>query len=301
MFKNIILYKLITSNPGSIADIELLLGCSPFVPCAPTQEKSMGWVSPRGNDFGVLAEFVDGQIILKLQTESRAVPKDAIEREFTKLAARLEAETGRKPGKKESRELKDQIKFDLLPKAFTKVSTNLVWIDRNNNTVVVEANSQAHADAVVSCLVQSLEGTVLQLLNTMESPAGAMTNWLMFDDAPRGFSIDRACDLKAADESKAVVRYGNHSLDIQEIKDHIAGGKLPTKLALTWSGSASFVLTDTMQIKSIALLDVVFETQRAESADGFDADVAIATGVLSKLINDLVYALGGEPIAVAIP
>ncbi|MDE2413846.1 MAG: recombination-associated protein RdgC, partial [Comamonadaceae bacterium] len=43
----------------------------------------------------------------------------------------------------------------------------------------------------------------------------------------------------------------------------------------------------------LAFQDTVFEGQTQDDA-GFDADVAIATGELCKLIPDLIAALGGE-------
>ena len=55
----------------------------------------------------------------------------------------------------------------------------------------------------------------------------------------------------------------------------------------------SFVLTDTMQVKKVQFLDVVFEGNKPEDS-GFDADAAIATGELKQLIPDLLEALGGE-------
>jgi len=61
---------------------------------------------------------------------------------------------------------------------------------------------------------------------------------------------------------------------------------------LTWDDRVSFVLTEGMQLKKVELLGVVLEDKPDEN--GFDADVAIATGELSKLIPDLIDALGGE-------
>ena len=49
-----------------------------------------------------------------------------------------------------------------------------------------------------------------------------------------------------------------------------------------------------MQLKKITFLDVVFEATSAEKDEGFDADVAIATGELRKLLPELMDALGGE-------
>ena len=74
---------------------------------------------------------------------------------------------------------------------------------------------------------------------------------------------------------------------------HIAAGKLPTKLALTWDDRVSFMLTEGLQIKKVSFLDTVFEGTKADDG-GFDTDVAIATGELVKLIPDLIEALGGE-------
>ena len=76
---------------------------------------------------------------------------------------------------------------------------------------------------------------------------------------------------------------------------HIGQGKLPTQLALDWNGRVSFVLTEGMQLKKITFLDGVLENpSNGEQDGGFDADIAISTGELSALVDDLVRALGGE-------
>ncbi|MDX4958199.1 recombination-associated protein RdgC, partial [Delftia acidovorans] len=62
--------------------------------------------------------------------------------------------------------------------------------------------------------------------------------------------------------------------------------------AMTWDDRVSFVLTQGLQLRKVAMLDVVTESKDGDG--GFDADVAIATGELSKLIPDLIDALGGE-------
>ena len=74
----------------------------------------------------------------------------------------------------------------------------------------------------------------------------------------------------------------------RELKD-----KLPSKLAMTWDDRVSFVLTEGLQIKNITLLDAVMDGNSKDDS-GFDTDVAIATGELSRLLPDLIEALGGE-------
>lgn len=292
MFKNMIVYRIAAQWQGSLEQLEQALQTTPFVPCGATQEKSAGWVPPRGEAHGALAESVGGQWILRFMSESKMLPASVLNRKVQEKADAIEQEFGRKPGKKEKRDLKDEAKLDLLPMAFTKQAGMWVWIDPQAKWLVLDTGAQGKADEVVTLLVESLSGFGVALLDTQTSAQAAMAHWLLTQEAPVGFSIDRECELKAADESKAVVRYARHPLDIDEVKQHVEQGKLPTKLAMTWDDRVSFVLADSLQIKKIAFTDTVLD--QAGDEGGFDTDVAIATGELSKLIPDLVEALGGE-------
>jgi recombination associated protein RdgC len=58
------------------------------------------------------------------------------------------------------------------------------------------------------------------------------------------------------------------------------------------------VLTEALQLKKLALLDVVLEDKPAAAGDGkddgFDTDVALVTGELRQMLPALMEALGGE-------
>ncbi|MBS0390005.1 MAG: recombination-associated protein RdgC [Proteobacteria bacterium] len=293
MFKNIIVYRIAPGWQADLTALEEALARTPFQECGATQEKSSGWVPPRGDAHGALAESVGGQWILRFMTEAKMLPATVLARKVQEKAAQIEQQTGRKPGKKETKELKDEARLDLLPMAFTKQGSTWVWMDREAGLLVLDTGAQGRADEITSLLVEQLPGLSLALLDTQTSPQTAMALWLKEQEAPAGFSVDRECELKAPDESKSVVRYARHPLDIEEVQGHIAAGKLPTKLAMTWDERVSFVLTEGLQLKKLAFQDTVFEGQTQDDA-GFDADVAIATGELCKLIPDLIAALGGE-------
>ncbi len=278
----------------SVAQLEDSLAQARFVECGATQEKSVGWVAPRGLAHGALVEAVGGHWILKLMIESKAVPAGVVQRKVQERLAQIEATEGRKPGKKETREIKEDAKLALLPLAFSKQASVTVWIDPATRLLVIDAASQAKADEVVTCLVQSVQDMAVTQLQTSSSAAAAMSAWLTSQEPPAGFSVDRECELKASDESQAAVKYSKHPLDTDEVRQHIAAGKLPTKLAMTWDDRVSFLLTEGLQLKKLAFLDGVFEGAAARDDDGFDADVAIATGEMSPLIAQLLEALGGE-------
>jgi recombination associated protein RdgC len=297
VFKNVMIYAIAPAWAQTVASMEAGLSKARFAECGASQEKSVGWTEPRGEAHGPLVEAVAGQLVLKLMVETKAVPGSVITRKAKDRVAQIEATTGRKPGKKETRDIKDDLRIELLPQAFTKQGSVGVWIDPKTKRLVIDAGSQGKADEVVTLLVQCLDGFAVTLVNTKTSPAVAMAQWLTTQEPPQGFSVDRECELKSADESKAVVRYSRHPLDIDEVRAHVQGGKQPTRVALTWNSRISFVLTDALQIKKVAFLDVVFENAAGSSKgkdDGFDADVAIATAELGQLIPDLLLALDGE-------
>ncbi|MBK9571906.1 MAG: recombination-associated protein RdgC [Rhodoferax sp.] len=294
MFKNVIVYRLGADWTATLAQVEAGLDSARFVECGPSQERSLGWVEPRGEAHGPLVEAVGGQWILKLMIEAKAVPASVLNRKVKDQVDHIEATTGRKPGKKEQRDIKEDLKLSLLPMAFCKQVTVTVWIDPSARLMVLDAGSQARADEVVTALVKSLDGFAPTLLNTVTSPTVAMSEWLVSQEPAEGFSVDRECELKATDESKAVVRYARHPLDNDEVVAHVQGGKQASKLALTWDSRVSFMLTESLQIKKIAFLDVVMDGVSDRKNEGFDTDVALATGELRRLIPDLVAALGGE-------
>jgi recombination associated protein RdgC len=295
------LYRIAAGWPVEAATLEDALEKARFTECGASQEKSVGWVEPRGVEHAALVEVVAGQWILKLMMEVKVIPASVVKRKVQEQLDHIEATTGRKPGKKERRDISDDARQALLPLAFTKQSSVQVWVDPAAGFLLTDAGSQGKADEVMTWLVKAIDGLVVQLVNTQTSPAAAMSLWLSTQEGPPDFSVDRECELKAADESRAVVRYTRHALDTDEVSQHIAMGKIPTRLALTWSDRVSFVLTDTLQLKKLAFLETVFEGAASSPRDGeddhFDADVAIATGELSKLIPDLLEALGGEVIA----
>lgn len=296
MFKNLLLYRIAPEWDMELEALEAALAKMPFHPCGATQTESYGWAPPRGEEHGALVEWVAGQRILQFVYETKAVPGSIVKRHLEERCAAIEAQQGRQPGRKESRELREAIVQELLPMAFARTTQMLVWLDTEQHRLVVDCASLSKADALITALVQCLPGFQVSLLNTQLSPQAAMTQWLTsaMDEWPTHFAPGREVELKSGDEANSVVKFTRHHLEDEEMKRHISQGKLPTKLALDWEGRVGFVLTEGTQLKKIQFLEGVFTTGDTDKEAGFDSDVAIATGELSQLLTDLIAALGGE-------
>jgi recombination associated protein RdgC len=296
VFKNVMAYRIGADWTTSLTQLEEALETARFVECSPSQDKSVGWTEPRGQAHGPLVESIGGQWILKLQIETKAVPGAVVRRKADERIQEIETTTGRKPGKKESREIREDIVHALLPLAFSKQSSVMVWFDMEARLMMTDAASQGKSDEVITALVRVLDGLPLTLLQTTVSPQTAMAQWLLAqsdDELPPAFSVERECVLKSASEDQAMVKFTRHLLATDEVRKHVIEGKLPTQLALSWEGKASFVLSETGVLKKVTYLDGVMG-ETGDKEDKFDADALLSTGLLGPLLADLVEALGGE-------
>jgi len=99
MFKNVIVYRIDQWERPSLAELDERLGAARFVECGASQAESSGWVEPRGEKHGPLVENVGGQWILKLCSETKAVPGGAVKSQLEARLDKIEQETGRRPKK----------------------------------------------------------------------------------------------------------------------------------------------------------------------------------------------------------
>lgn len=294
-FKNLQIYRLPAPWAITAAQLEADLAPHAFQPCSSLDMQAQGWVSPREN--GELVYTLNKQILLLLGTEKKLLPTTVINQVTKIKAAEIEEQQGFKPGRKQMKELKEDVTDELLPRAFSIWRQTWVWIDPVNGWLVVDASSPAKADEVLKLLIKSIEKLPMEALHVVQSPVAAMTEWLLADTAPHGFTVDQDTELRATGEGKATVRYVRHTLEAEDVQRHIASGKQCTRLAMTWADKISFVLTESLTIKRVAPLDVIKENADSTAQNDeerFDSDVMLMTGELNSMLGDLVAALGGE-------
>ncbi|AJP48983.1 recombinase RdgC [Rugosibacter aromaticivorans] len=295
-FRNLQIFRLADAWQYSSADLATALTRGLFVGCGATDQIARGWVPPRGEE-GELVFTQQKQQLIALGVEQKLLPAAVVRQYAQAKLVDIEAAQGYKPGRKQVREVIEQMTLELLPRAFAKRGLTYLWIDPVNRWLVVDAASSQRADEAIEQLKLSLGDLPLSLLKTKLAPATAMTQWLAEGAAPGSFSIDRDCELRAAAEERAAVRYVRHNLDSDDVRNHIVAGKTVTRMSLTWQDRVSFTLTEQLQIKRLAFLDILKEDaeRQAENADDlFAANFSLMCGNLEQLLAHLTKALGGE-------
>jgi recombination associated protein RdgC len=293
-FKNLRLFRLAPSWTCTAERLEEALEKHAYQPGGSHEMQTLGWVPPREN--GRLAHALNGQFLISLRAEKKLLPTTVINQVARAKAQDIEEQQGYKPGRKQMKEIKEHVIDELTPKAFSVYRDTQVWIDTRNHWLAIDAAAAAKSDEVLGMLAKSIEPFPVSPLYVEQSPAACMTSWLISDEPPTGFSIDQDTELRSTSENRAAVRYVRHSIDIDDVRKHVEAGKQCTRLALTWADRVSFILTEGLEIKRVAPLDVIKEGQdtSGDDEDRFNSDFALMTGELSRLVADLVEALGGE-------
>jgi recombination associated protein RdgC len=294
-FKNLLVYRLASDFHLKADTLEEKLKENALRPCGSFEMESRGWVAPRTEDR--FLHSLERQWLIMFGVNQKLLPGSIITQTAKERAAKLAEKQEHPVGRKQMRDIRERVLEELMPKALSRRRTLGTWIDPVNHWLVIDTAADKKADE----LLESLIGADIEIepkrLETQQSPSAAMTLWLSSGKVPAPFTIDQDLELKASGESRATVRYVNHPLEGKEIREHISGGKTATRLGMTWKNRLSFVLTEQLQIKRVAFLDILKEETQDQAEDAeeqFDIDFALMTGELAAMLADLVEALGGE-------
>jgi recombination associated protein RdgC len=293
-FKNCQLYQFTEQCTLTVESLLAELQSKAYQPCTTHEVKSMGWVAPTGQADAPLVHAANGFLLLCLKSEDKIIPASVIKEEVTERIAAIEAQSGRKVRKKEKDQLKDEVFQSLLPRAFSRSTQTLAYIDATNGLLVVDASSPRKAEALIEFLRKTL-GSLKVKLPELQTIPTLLTDWISKNQYPAEFTIEDGCVLKDVEEG-GVIRCQKQNLLTEEIQGLIKTGREITQLRLSWCDQISFVLKEDFSINSIKFLDgvrdqaneVLSETPEAK----FDADFCIMTETLRYFFEQMLVVFG---------
>lgn len=294
-FRNLQCYRISTEWPITIDGLHKQLEKRGFKPCEHQEVASHGWVPPC--DGAELVHAIGDNWLMCLQSETKMLPTAVINREANKRAEKIGQDQGFIPGRKFIKDLREQVATEFLPRAFSRHHTINAWLNIQKGWLVIDAATKSKAETVVEMLRRTLDTFPLSLLETVHPPVSAMSMWLR-NEPPAGFTIDSELALQSIGADGARIAFSHYDAQKEEITAHLEAARLPTKLALTFDSRVSFVLTENFDFKRIEFLDVVRDEAKADDHEDaralFDAEFALMTGELLRLLDAVVDALGGE-------
>jgi len=249
-FKNLALYRF--TEPFTLAadELEEKLEDKRFRPCGGHDEFSLGWTSPIGNTTEQLIHASNGFMMLCLKKEEKVIPAAVINEMLQETISEKEEQEARKLSKKERTTLKDELIFELLPRAFSFSKKTFAYIDPKGGWMVVDAASAKKAEDLLSHLRKCLGSLPVVPVNSIDKPVAIMTEWLTDNSAvPKDILIEDECELRSPEEDGSIIRCKRHNLSLPEITNHLDTGKQVIKLAVNWTDRLSFIVDENLTIK----------------------------------------------------
>lgn len=289
-FKALRIYQARSKQPWSSDSLEKALASKPFRSCSSTEESTAGWVSP--SNSSLLVHSQGDHWLLKLKIEEKILPASVVREQLTEEVEILEAAENRRVGRKERQNLSDELRLSLLPKAFTRSRYLWVWLDGQNNRIMLDTNTDKQADLALNLLREGLGSLPIIPLSTQLASVQVMTEWVT-QQPPKDFELLDTCELRDAEDDKSIMRCRGQDLASDEIQQLLTAGKRVTQLGLNWQEQLSFTLTDTLMLKSLKFAEQLLEEAADVNPDqdplvALDAEFILMTNTLATLIDQLV-------------
>lgn len=230
--------------------------------------------------------------------EEKVLPSAVINEMVQEKILDTEDREGRKLSKKERTAIKEEICFELLPKAFSFSRKTYAYIDPQQGWLIVDSPSANKAEDLLSNLRKCLGSLPVVPPVTVEKPVAVMTQWLLTQTTPGDVAIEDECELRAPEQEGGIIRCKRHDLTLPEIKNHLDTGKQVIKLAVTWADRISFIVDESLSIKRLRFLDMiqdqVADIETSDEAEQFDVDFSIMSMELANFLPRLMELFGGE-------
>ncbi|WP_448563583.1 recombination-associated protein RdgC [Thalassotalea ganghwensis] len=290
-FKNLYFFAFTRPFEWSEKELEKNLSEHLFTPCGSTEMSHFGWVNALGKHGHSPVHAANGNFLLCARKEEKILPAPVIKDMLDEKIAHLQNEQGRAATKKEKEQFKEDIIFELLPRAFSRVTDTHAYISPSENIIVINTSSRSKAEDFLALLRKVLGTLPVTSVSPERAPDEIMTDWLTEGNLPEPFQLGMEAELHGLGDDGAIIRVKNQDLTSEEMKNHLDADKFVVKTALEWDDAISFILCDDLAIKRVKFFDVLHEQNEDIDKDDvvarLDADFALMAGELNRMINDL--------------
>ncbi len=300
-FKNLQIYRFTKPFELSPEELSDKLAEDAFQPCGSQDLSRYGWVPPLGKYGTDFVHAANGYIMICSKRQEKILPAGVINEQVDEKAQLIEEQESRKLTRKEKQALKEDITFELMPRALARSALQFAYIAPKDGLLVVNSSSSKRAEEMISALREALGSVPVIPITAKNVPTQNMSHWLLNADAPHQFEFGGECELKELQDEGSIIACRQQNLLSDEINSLIKAGMSVTKLGLSWKERIECVVDDKLGIKKLKFSDLIHEKANNENAEDaveqFDVDFSIMTLELAGFTNALMAAFGGEDMA----
>lgn len=291
-FKNIYVFAFTQPFAWTIEQMTDALSECQFTPCGATELSHFGWTKALGKHSNNLVHQANGNILICARREEKLIPAPIIKDMVDAKCDLHFEEEGFYATKKIKEQFREDVIFELLPRAFPRITDTHAYINVLENTIVVNTSSRGKAEDLLALLRKSLGTLPVTSPAPDTSPDEVMTDWLVENSLQEPFKFGECVQLNALGQHGAVANIKNMDMQSEEVKNHLDADMHVTKLSLEFDDIMSFTLCDDLSINQIKFFDIIREqnddiNDHEDALARIDADFALMSGELNRMITSM--------------
>lgn len=277
--KSAVVYK---AKMPSAEDMRELLQAMPFVETESFAAQSSGFVPVDGD----LVTSIEGGYVFAHRVDTKKVPKSLVDMEVAQACAGIEREQGYKPGRKQTKDIREQVCDTLIAKAMAVPRVTHVYYDSRNDYLIVPTSSRSTADDIIEVLVRLIQGVELRFpIDGCETRA--VTEYLrsyLDGNNPEPFGFGTKVRLT---DGERVVQTANMGFS-EEVGSALAKGLFVDEVQLTLENLVFRVSPLSLTLKGIENTDAKTDYEH------WQEEAAAQMFLVSEIINQLRATFGGQ-------
>lgn len=303
-FNNIVVYQLQTPFAISPETMHNALEELHLKPCPPHARQSQGWINPFNDHDEKLYSICSCHIVVAA-SEVRLLPASVIRTVLDEKLIQFELSQQRPMRRAEQLQLKEEIEFELLPKAFTVQKKDWLYIDTFKQWVVINSANPNKASDIMALLIKALGSISAVPLTIDVSLSQLFSNWLREPQSlPEALSLGQRCVLINSQDDKSQYICKDIEQNGNEIDTLLDEGYCVSSLELSWQDRIQFVLTDNFQLKRLKCIDYLEEAFKengklGDEREKFDSNFSLLAGEVRELLSFLIGVCQKAEVAVA--
>ncbi|VEB35152.1 recombination associated protein [Legionella sainthelensi] len=290
-FNNALIYQY---EQDDTCDLAVSLTENILKPCPPHARFVYGWLPLIADE---MIQEIAGSSLICLGKEERILPRGVINKMLAEKVQLLETQQGRMVKRAEKAQMAEDIEFELLPKSFCVQKRLLAILDSSSKRIIINTSSPNQAAQLTSFLRKSVAGISIEPLSHTENLALRFAEWIHSPETlPQHFQLASDCLLFSLDDEKKRVHCKGYELPAEEILTLLSQGMATAEISLIWKERIQLTLTHDFTFKKLKSLEYLVDDfneikQLDEEYQQRDAALALLSGELRELINDLLAAL----------
>jgi recombination associated protein RdgC len=287
LFKKLTALTLKEGFTISLGDLEAAVMREPARECQYSEMEHLGFDFVfDGSRLRVWPLENEKVLYLKLTRHKRLLPASVLNAEVDKKCRKIEEDTGEKVKGKARRDIKDEIKQELLSKAFQDSKSIQVIINLIDGELWIDEASDSVCQKVRKTFAKVIGDIPLDPPPAPEALAAQMKEWLLEEDAvPAGIEILDKAKLVDMYDSKATMSAKGEELHSEEFKallDH----REVAELGVSIDSSVSCEITPKLILKAVKSETPAEQSHDDDKenglADWFDSEVYLTFAELQQ-------------------